>query len=107
MKFVMARSGKHSGRGRPRSLGEALASLADELGIARTLQQYDAITRWAEVVGGQVAAVTVPRRVDNGVLIVSVADAPWRAELAMRRREILGKLQRAFPAAGITDIRFR
>lgn len=103
----MARSGKHSGKGRPRSLGEALASLAEELGIARTLQQYDVITRWAEVVGEQVAAVTSPQRVDNGVLIVGVSSAPWRAELSMRRREILGKLQQAFPASGITDIRFR
>lgn len=105
----MERSGRHSGRhaAGPRSLGDALGVLAEDLGIARTLQQYEAITRWEEVVGEQVASVATPRRVDNGVLIVAVATAPWRVELVMRRREILEKVRRAFPASGITDIRFR
>jgi predicted nucleic acid-binding Zn ribbon protein len=59
------------------------------------------------VVGEQVAKVTIPQRVDNGVLMVSVSTAPWRAELTMRRREILDKIRRTCPDAGVTDIRFR
>jgi predicted nucleic acid-binding Zn ribbon protein len=105
----MARSGRHSGaeRNRPRTIAEALGSLAEDLGIRRTLRQYDVITGWAGIVGEQVAKVTTPQRIDNGVLMVGVATAPWRAELTMRRREILEKIRRACPEAGVTDIRFR
>ena len=105
----MARSGRHSAHppGRPRPIAEALGALADDLGIRRSLRQYDVITGWAGVVGEQVANVTTPVRIDNGVLMVSVTTAPWRAELTMRRREILEKIRRICPDAGVTDIRFR
>jgi predicted nucleic acid-binding Zn ribbon protein len=104
----MAPSGRHKGQGsRPRTIGEALGALADDLGIRRTLRQYDIITGWAGVVGEQLAKVTTPQRIDNGVLIVTVTTAPWRAELTMRRREILDKIRRTCPDAGVTDIRFR
>lgn len=105
----MARSGRHSAQPRrtPRPIGEVLSALADDLGIRRTLRQYDVITGWAAVVGEQVAKVATPVRIDNGVLFVSVSTAPWRAELSMRRREILEKVRRSCPEAGVTDIRFR
>jgi predicted nucleic acid-binding Zn ribbon protein len=104
----MARSARHSGPGsRPRPISEALGALADDLGIRRTLRQYDILTGWSGVVGEQLAKVTTPQRIDNGVLIVTVSTAPWRAELTMRRREILDKIRRMCPDAGITDIRFR
>jgi len=105
----MARSARHSERQRrgPRPIGDALSALTEDLGIGRTLRQYDVITGWTRVVGEQVAKVTTPMRIDNGVLYVSVSTAPWRAELTMRRRDILEKIRRACPQAGVTDIRFR
>ncbi len=105
----MGRSARDSRRPerRPRPVGEALRALTDDLGIGRTLRQFDVITGWPAIVGEQIARVATPRRIENGVLLVSVSSAPWRAELTMRRREILENIRRAAPEAGVTDIRFR
>ena len=105
----MGRSARHSGRPHrgPRPIGEALGALTEDYGISRTLRQYAVITGWTEIVGERVAKVSTPVRIDNGVLFVSVTTAPWRAELVMRRRDILEKIRREYPEAGVSDIRFR
>ena len=95
------------GRKQPVHAGTALRDLAAQLGIQRTLNQYDIITSWAEIVGEQIARVAVPQRVDNGTLFVTVATAPWRAELSMRRREIIKKLNDHAGGDVIREIRFR
>ncbi len=94
------------GRG-PVPVGAAIAQLARDLGIHRTLRQYDVLTSWESIVGEGVARVAKPERIDGGVLYVTVATAPWRAELAMRKGEILGKVASAIGKGIIKDIRFR
>jgi len=84
-----------------------MLSLVRELGIAPKMAQYDVITVWAEVVGPQIARVSVPQRVENGVLFVTVATAPWRAELSMKRLELLEKLNARIGTKVLNDIRFR
>ncbi len=94
-------------RKQPVAAGEALRDLASRLGIEGKLSQYSVITSWEEVVGEQIARVAVPQRVDNGTLLVSVASAPWRAELSLRRQEILRKVNAHAGGEVIRDIRFR
>jgi predicted nucleic acid-binding Zn ribbon protein len=84
-----------------------LADLVASLGIDGTLRRYAVIAGWAEVVGDQIAKVTTPQRMENGVLFVSVKTAPWRAELSMKRLEIMRKLNAAAGAQVVRDIRFR
>jgi predicted nucleic acid-binding Zn ribbon protein len=84
-----------------------LHELASQLGIQRTLKQYGVITSWEEIVGEQIARVAAPQRIDNGTLYVTVSTAPWRAELSMRRREIIQKVNQHAGAEVIRDIRFR
>jgi len=106
----VARSGRRERSSRhtaPAPLGAAIGDLAKNLGIAGTLRQYDVLTRWPELVGEQVAKVSSPQRIDRGVLFVSVTTAPWRAELTLRRREILERIARAVGRGVVTDIRFR
>ena len=88
-------------------IGAAIAELVSSLGIDGTLRRYAVIARWAEIVGEQIARVTEPQRIDNGVLFVSVKTAPWRAELSVKRLEIMKKLNTAAGADVIRDIRFR
>jgi predicted nucleic acid-binding Zn ribbon protein len=78
-----------------------------DLGLAGTLAQYDILTAWPEVVGEQIARVTTPQRIDNGVLFVGVRNATWRSELTMKRMEIIDKLNRRAGASIVKDIRFR
>lgn len=104
---TMLRKKGRVARGSPEPVGAAIDTLTGQLGIARTLKQYNAITSWEEIVGEQIARVTKAQRIDNGVLYVSVATAPWRAELTMRKREILERINAAVAKGVVKDIRFR
>jgi predicted nucleic acid-binding Zn ribbon protein len=91
----------------PKELKVALRELTESLGISRTLRQYDVMTSWEDIVGEAVARVAQPVRLENGILIVHVASAPWRAELSMRRVEILGKIREHTGTTIVREIRFR
>lgn len=65
------------------------------------------ITSWQELVGEQIAKVTQAQRMENGVLFVGVSTAPWRAELSMKRLEIMAKINAAFGKKVVHEIRFR
>jgi predicted nucleic acid-binding Zn ribbon protein len=102
-----ARSTSGAVKKQPLALNAALNDLVANLGIARKLREYNAITSWETIVGEQIARVSKAQRIDNGVLYVEVASAPWRAELSMRRREITEKINAAAGKRIVHDIRFR
>ena len=93
--------------GPPKSAAEAIQELIHRLGITRTIKQYDVINTWESIVGERIAKVTTVQRIDNGVLYISVATAPWRAELSMKRTEIIEKINRAVGRHIVREIRFR
>ncbi len=88
-------------------MGEAIKDLARHLGLEKNLEEYQAITSWQEVVGEQIAKVTQAQRMENGVLFVSVSTAPWRAELSMKRIEIMQKINAMLGKSVVKEIRFR
>ncbi len=91
----------------PKGVAQAIAEFAAALGIDQTLRRYSVITGWEETVGEQIARVARPQRIENGVLYVSVTTAPWRAELSLKRLEIIAKLNEAAGSKVVKDIRFR
>jgi predicted nucleic acid-binding Zn ribbon protein len=93
--------------GHPVPASQAIAELMTALGIDQTLRKFSVLTAWSDMVGEQIARVTVPDRIESGVLYVRVTTAPWRAELSMKRLEILQKINRAVGADVVKDIRFR
>lgn len=103
-----ARSGPRENKKRaPVGINAALGNLVQELGINKTLGEYTVITSWEKMVGERIAKVTRAQRIENGVLFVSVANAPWRAELTLRRQEILEKINSASGRQVVKEIRFR
>lgn len=94
-------------RGAPVGIGAAVDAFVKDLGIKPTLAEYDVITSWADVVGEQIARVTVAQRMERGILYVGVRSAPWRAELTMRRVEIVKKLNSRAGTPLVREIRFR
>ncbi len=99
---------KSAGRSRsPQALGDALEQLAQDLDIAKPLNRYAVLTSWGEIVGEQIAKVATAERVEDGVLIVRVTTAPWRAELSLRRAEILEKVAARVGKGVVREIRFR
>ncbi len=98
---------KSSGKNQPKSVGAAIKELAQHLGLEKNLEEYQALTSWQEVVGEQIAKVTQAQRMENGVLFVSVSTAPWRAELSMKRMEIMQKINAMLGKSVVKEIRFR
>lgn len=90
-----------------KSIGEAIGELTRAFGIQTKLQQYEAVNRWADVVGTRIAEQAEAVRIENGVLVVRVKSAVWRNELNMRKREIIEKLNRAVKTDAVKDIRFQ
>lgn len=91
----------------PVSAGAALQDLVTQLGIGRTLAEYDVLTSWGKLVGDQIARVTTPQRFENGILFINVASAPWRTELSLRRLELKEKINTCAGKTIVKDIRFR
>lgn len=91
----------------PQPIGIALQQLTHNLGITKTLRQYDVLASWGSIVGQRIARVTEAQRMDNGILYVTVTTAPWRAELSMMRLEIIRKINNRIGTKIVKDIRFR
>jgi predicted nucleic acid-binding Zn ribbon protein len=91
----------------PVPVARAMGELFAQLGIDGALRQYNILMSWPDVVGEQIARVTTAMKIERGILFVSVATAPWRAELVFRKPEIIQKLNHEAGRLVIRDIRFR
>ncbi len=91
----------------PEPMVIALDKFVHALGITKKMKQFSVITSWAEIVGEQIARVTEADRMENGILFVKTATAPWRNELTMRRMEIMEKVNAAAGSKVVKEIRFR
>jgi predicted nucleic acid-binding Zn ribbon protein len=89
------------------AINSALRAFVADLGIAPTLAMYDVVTTWPDVVGEQIARVSTAERMENGILFVSVTNAPWRAELTMKRKSIIDKINARAGGKIVKEIRFR
>ena len=78
-----------------------------DTGMEETAKKYEAITKWEEIVGPKVAAVTIPERVSHGNLIVKVTSSVWKYELTMRKQEILKKIHQVTGSLEIKDIQWK
>ncbi len=90
-----------------KSLGSAIQELVEHLGIGKKVREYEAVLQWATVVGEKIASVSTATRIQQGVLIVKVKNAPWRNELTLRKADIIQKLNEALQENAVKDIRFQ
>ena len=88
-------------------LASVLDALVKSLGIEKQIEQYKVFDAWNTIVGEQVAKVAQPERLQGTTLIIGVNNAPWRAELTHRKKEILEKIHLTLQSKSITDIKFR
>ena len=77
-----------------------------EEGLETPLNQHRLITAWPEVVGKVVAKYTRDLTIHNQVLVVRLNSAALRAELQMRRTELMKQLNERVGSTVIYDIKF-
>jgi len=73
--------------------------------LDKAMRQNKALFIWEDVVGELVAKNCTPEEVKNGLLIVRALTPVWRNEIAMKKKEILGKLNSKLGKKTIKDMR--
>lgn len=87
-------------------LSEVLLRYLRESGLESPLNQYRLVQAWVDVAGEAVAAQTRELAIRNQTLVVKIASPALRANLMMRRRQLVQHLNQTVRAEVITDIAF-
>ncbi|MCX7926236.1 MAG: DUF721 domain-containing protein [Fimbriimonadales bacterium] len=88
------------------SAGNALQSLLQRLGLDRQFRTYEALARWSDIVGKQIAQVARPVRVDADTLWVAVKSHAWAQELNFQKGTILRRLNERAGEERFKELRF-
>lgn len=100
------RSRERPARG-AREIGDAIDRVLDGLGLARLVEEHDVFREWPERVGGEIALVARPYRVDGDTLLVRVDNSAWVNELSLRQNELLARLNAGRRRSKIRRLIFR
>lgn len=74
---------------------------------SNAMKEYKAFEEWNTVVGEVLAQNSVPVKVVNGVLYVSVKNSVWRQEISMQKPQILKKYRERYGMDIIKDIQLQ
>jgi hypothetical protein len=76
------------------------------MGLRERVMEQQAVRKWGEVVGRQIAASSRAERVAEGTLFVSCKSSAWASELTLHKDRIIKSLNESVGARVVTDIRF-
>ena len=94
-------------RKKPAAIGDVLAGVLQETGIAARVEQATIIPEWSALVGAQIAAVAEPMSVTaDGTLFVNVTTNAWMNELSLMEPELLRALNATPGRAPVKKIRW-
>jgi predicted nucleic acid-binding Zn ribbon protein len=94
-------------RKKPAAIGDILAGVLQETGVAARVEQAGIIPEWGALVGAQIAAVAEPMSVTaDGTLFVNVTTNAWMNELSLMEPELLRALNAKEGRAPVKRIRW-
>lgn len=76
----------------PQPVGDLVSRFLARSGLAAKVEAASVVPEWEELVGPQIAAVTEPLRVSDGVLFVAVGTSAWMMELTLMKGDLLRRL---------------
>lgn len=92
------------------SLGDGLRQAIQQLGLSPMFRAHRALALWqravAEVAGQKAVAHTRAVRLQDGTLVVAVAEDAWRHRLLMDRETLRGLMNTWLESETIRTIRF-
>ena len=92
---------------KPSVIGDVLAGVLKDTGLAARVEQAGIIPEWASLVGAQIAAVTEPQSIAaDGTLFVHVTTNAWMMELSLLEPELLRALNAKEGRAPIRKVRW-
>jgi predicted nucleic acid-binding Zn ribbon protein len=91
----------------PQLFGEAIAGLITERGWEIPAAVGDAMDRWPEIVGTDIAAHAEPRAYEDGVLTVQASSTAWATQLRLLAPDIVRRLNTELGHGSVTRIEVR
>lgn len=88
------------------NIGSILDSFLSNRGYKKYCKESEIITKWPEIVGEEVSAVSSCQRVEEGILYVKITSSSWRNEMHFFKNEILNKVNKEYKCKSIKDIVF-
>lgn len=83
-----------------------LSDVLEETGVTDQVERVRILDLWPEIVGEQVARVTMARSVDEATLFVEVRSSAWLMELNMLKGDITGRVNERLDEVSIDKIVF-
>ncbi|HET7226668.1 MAG TPA: DUF721 domain-containing protein [Candidatus Eisenbacteria bacterium] len=83
-----------------------LARVLGRYGLDRELPGWQAVERWAEVVGPRVARRTRAVAFRDGTLVVEVDGSSWMHHMRFMERDVLRNLEAVIGAGHVRALRF-
>lgn len=90
-----------------RHVRDLLGEVWRRAGVVRSMRRAEAVARWPEVVGRDVARFARAVALQQGTLVVEVADAETAMHLGMQRQRILDAYRQRLGPGDVRDLRFR
>lgn len=90
----------------PEKIGAIIESVLSERGYLTICKELGVLRLWPSIVGEALRDIAECTRVDQGVLFVRVASAPWRQEIVFMKQQLLEKIRRETGCTTIKDIVF-
>jgi predicted nucleic acid-binding Zn ribbon protein len=95
-------------RRKPVPIADALSGFLNQRGLAKRLEQTEAVADWPLAVGTQIAAVTQPISITpDGILFVAVTTHSWMTELSLMEPDLLKALNSVEGRERVRKIRFQ
>jgi predicted nucleic acid-binding Zn ribbon protein len=92
---------------KPSAIGDVLAGVLEQSGLAARVEQARIIPEWDSLVGAQIGAVTEPMSISaDGTLFVTVTTNAWMNELSLMEPELLRALNAKDGRARVRRIRW-
>ncbi|MGC8862014.1 MAG: DciA family protein [Armatimonadota bacterium] len=93
-------------RGNLSRAGSLVSSALGRLGAQEKVLEQQAVAKWPQVVGPQVAAASKAERVMQGVLFVACKSSTWASELSLHKDRIVKRINDSLGTTVVKDIRF-
>ena len=90
----------------PKTLGDTLESMTQELGWAEYLSESLVAQQWSDIVGPTLAEHAHILNISEGVIHVQCDSTAWATELRRMRSQVITRIREHHPEAHIEEIKF-
>ncbi|MFZ3072589.1 MAG: DUF721 domain-containing protein [Thermodesulfobacteriota bacterium] len=91
----------------PVRLNAAIKDAFPNLGLETLLMEHEIRKNWQRIIGDSLSRKTLPARLRNKTLCVSVSSSAWMNELSFHKKEILKKINEMLGKTVVAEIIFK